>query len=91
MYQYPEKAEFLHAIWAGKLAGKPVVVLGHRKGARRLFALIWTGEGYSFKTIDDDCGPANVYGYSCDGRDGLIATNREINQIAMYYFENGDF
>lgn len=91
VYQYPEKAEFLHAIWAGKLAGKPVVVLGHRKGARRLFALIWTGEGYSFKTIDDDCGPANVYGYSCDGRDGLIATNREINQIAMYYFENGDF
>lgn len=41
VYQYPEKAEFLHAIWSGKLSGKTVVVLGHRKGARRLFALLW--------------------------------------------------
>lgn len=31
VYQYPEKAEFLHAVWAGKLAGKPVVFLGHRR------------------------------------------------------------
>jgi len=90
VYQYPEKAEFLHAIWAGNLAGRPVFVLGHRKGARRLFALMWTGEGYSFKTIDDDCGPANVYGYTCNGKDILVATNREINQIAMYTFEEGD-
>lgn len=90
VYQYPEKAEFLHAIWAGKLAGKPVAVLGHRKGARRLFALLWTGTGYSFKTIDDDCGPANAYGYTYDGKDILVATNREINEIAMYTFEEGD-
>ena len=90
VYQYPEKAEFLHAIWAGRLAGKPAVVLGHRKGARRLFALLWTGEGYSFKTIDDDCGPANIYGYSCDGKDILIGANREVNQIVRYSFEDGD-
>lgn len=90
VYEYPEKAEFLHAIWTGKLAGKTVAVLGHRKGARRLFALLWTGDAYSFRTIDDDCGPANAYGYTCDGKDILIATNREINQIAMYTFEEGD-
>lgn len=90
VYQYPEKAEFLHAIWSGELAGKPVAILGHRKGARRLFALLWTGESYSFKTIDDDCGPANVYGYSYNGKDRLIAANREINQIAMYVFDGDD-
>lgn len=90
VYQYPEKAEFLHAIWNGKLGGKTVAVLGHRKGARRLFALLWTEGRYSFKTIDDDCGPANAYGYTYDGRDILIATNREINQIAMYTFAEGD-
>lgn len=89
-YQYPEKAEFLHAIWSGKLAGKNVAVLGHRKGARRLFALLWTDGHYSFKTIDDDCGPANAYGYSYGGKDVLVTTNREINQIAMYTFETGD-
>ena len=90
VYQYPEKAEFLHAVWSGKLAGKTVVVLGHRKGARRLFALLWTDGHYSFKTIDGDCGPANAYGYTYEGRDRLITTNREINQIAMYLFGEGD-
>ncbi len=90
VYQYPEKAEFLHAVWSGKLAGKTVVVLGHRKGARRLFALLWTDGHYSFKTIDDDCGPANAYGYTYEGRNRLITTNREINQIAMYLFGEGD-
>ena len=75
---------------AGKLAGKPVVFLGHRRGARRLFVLLWTGSSYSFKTIDDDCGAANVYGYSWEGKDRLIAANREINQIARYSFEDGD-
>lgn len=90
VYQYPEKAEFLHAIWSGKLGGKTVVVLGHRKGARRLFALVCMDGRYSFKTIDDDCGPANAYGYTYDGRDILITTNREINQIAMYTFDKGD-
>ncbi len=90
VYQYPEKAEFLHAIWTGTLGGKTVVVLGHRKGARRLFALLWKDGKYSFKTIDDDCGPANAYGYTYEGRDILITTNREINQVAMYTFEQGE-
>jgi hypothetical protein len=90
VYQYPEKIDFLHAIWSGKLGGKTVAVLGHRKGARRLFALSWAGNHYTFKTIDEDCGPANVYGYAYGGKDVLIAANREINQIAMYLFEEGD-
>ncbi len=90
IYQYPERAEFLHAIWVGSLAGRKAAVLGHRKGARRLFALLWTGEGYSFKTIDDDCGPANAFGYSYKEKDMLITTNREIDEIAMYTFGEGD-
>jgi hypothetical protein len=90
VYQYPEKADFLHAIWSGTLGGKPVAVLGHRKGARRLMGFSYTDGKYGFQTIDDDCGPANAYGYSHDGKDILIATNREINQIAMYRFDKGD-
>lgn len=65
-------------------------MLGHRKGARRLFALLWKDGHYGFKTIDDDCGPANAYGYAGEHGDVLIATNREINQIARYHFEMGD-
>lgn len=90
VYQYPEKADFLHAIWSGKLAGKTVVILGHRKGARRLMAFMWDKGTFCFKTLDDDCGPANTYGYSIGEKDVLIATNREINEVAMYTFEEGD-
>lgn len=87
-YEYPEKAEFLHAIWSGNLNGKPTAVIGHRKGARRLMAFTWDEEknSYTFKTLDEDCGSANAYGYSLNGKDVLIATNREINEIAMYIF-----
>lgn len=87
-YRYPEKVEFLHAIWSGNLNGRPTAVIGHRKGARRLMTFVWNKEKktYGFHTIDEDCGPANAYGYSLEGEDVLIATNREINEIAMYKF-----
>lgn len=87
-YHYPEKAEFLHAIWSCPINGKPTTFLGYRKGARRLMAFTWDEEkrDFTFRTLDDDCGPANVYGYHADGKDILIAANREINEIAMYTF-----
>lgn len=92
IYQYPEKAEFLHAIWSGEMGGKQTVIVGHRKGARRLMAFTWDEEkqSYVFKTLDDDCGPANVYGYKDYYKDVLIAANRETNEIAMYTFQKGD-
>lgn len=90
VYEYPEKAEFLHAIWSGVIAEKPVVILGHRKGARRLLALTWNGEKFCFQTIDEECGSANAYGYRLGEKDILIATNREIDEIAMYEFVKGD-
>ena len=40
-YEYPEKIEFLHAIWSGEIQGKPVVMIGHRKGNRDLLKFCW--------------------------------------------------
>ena len=34
--------------------------------------------------IDRDCGSANVYHYTKDGKDMLVSTNREIDEIALY-------
>lgn len=92
VYEYPEKADFLHAIWCGTLAGKKTVIVGHRKGARRLMAFTWDAgkQQFVFRTLDDDCGPANAFGYVWNGKDYLVATNREINEIALYSFEEGD-
>jgi len=36
VWQHPEKLEMLHATWACTLCGKPVWIVGHRKGARDL-------------------------------------------------------
>ena len=86
VYEYPEDAEFAHAIYGGDLCGKPAFVVGHRKGKRNLFAITCDEHGhYEFETIDADCGPANIYHYVHDGKDILIAANREIDEIAMYH------
>ena len=84
-YTYPEKLEFLHAIFGGEIAGRPVLILGHRKRERYLLAFTWEpGKGYQAQTLDQGCGAANVMHYVQEGKDIIIATNREINEIAMY-------
>ncbi|MDO4272629.1 MAG: hypothetical protein Q4D16_03095 [Eubacteriales bacterium] len=86
VYDYPEDAEFTHAIYGGKLCGKPAFVAGHRKGKRNLFAIVWNPEKkrYEEEIIDQDRGPANVFHYLHNGKDVLIAANRETDEVAMY-------
>lgn len=85
-YECPKKLEFLHAIWSGKLQGENVVIIGHRKGDRDLLKFSYKDGAYDVEVIDHDCGPANAYGFNNNGKDYIISTNREINEIAMYEF-----
>jgi len=89
VYDYPEPAEFTHAIWGGILGGRPAAVVGHRQGCRNLIAFTYNKEKGSYETenIDENCGPANIYHYVNEGKDIFIATNREINEVAMYIIE----
>lgn len=88
-YAHPEPLEFLHAIWAGQINGKPTILIGHRKGKRELFALTWDSESkeYSFQTLDTGTGPANVTCFEGDGRQLIVAANRETNEVALYVVE----
>lgn len=83
-YTHPEKLEFLHAIFGGMICGKPTWILGHRKGERYLLAFTHDGKNYNAQVLDKGCGAANVLHYVRDGKDIIIATNREVNEIAMY-------
>ena len=83
-YTYPEKLEFMHAIFGGTICGKPTWILGHRKGERNLLAFTHDGNGYTAQVLDKGCGAANVLHYVHNGKDIIIATNREVNEIAMY-------
>ena len=86
VYDFPEPAEFTHAIYGGELCGRPAFVVGHRKGKRNLFAIRYDKEakGYAVEIIDEDRGPANVFHFMHDGKDILIATNREVDEVAYY-------
>lgn len=86
VYELPEDAEFTHALYGGDLCGIPSFVVGHRKGKRNLIVIRYDQQKgtYGYEIIDKDCGPANVFHYVHDGKDRLISTNREIDEIAMY-------
>lgn len=90
VYEYGERAEFVHAIYGGMLCGVPQVVVGHRQGKRNLIAFRYDKEKglYQSELIDEDCGSANVYHYVKDGKDVIISANREIDQVAMYTLES---
>lgn len=86
IYEFKESREFLHSIYGGMLCGKPVFVTGHRKGERDLMVFFYNKEkeAYEMEYIDRNCGSANVYHYVNDGKDIIISTNREIDEVAMY-------
>ncbi len=88
-YSYPEKLEFLHAIWRGMINGQSTVLIGHRKGNRDLFALTYNAaQGtYVRQTIDEDHGPANVAFVDTGQKQMIIATNRETDEVALYTLE----
>ena len=83
-YTYPEKLEFLHAIFGGEVCGKPTWIIGNRKGDRKLLAFTYADEAYQAQELDRGRGAANVLHYVYDGKDILIATNRETDEIARY-------
>ena len=86
VYDFPEDAPFTHAIYGGDLCGIPSFVVGHRKGKRNLFVIRYNKEteSYGYEIIDEDAGPANVLHFVKDGKDVLVAANREIDEIAYY-------
>lgn len=86
IWQYPEPLEMLHATWACILCGKPVWIIGYRKGRRDLLALSYESGTYHTQVIDRDCGSANAFHFvDPDGRDVIVGANRETNEIALYY------
>ena len=85
-YDAPEKdTEMLHATWAGNLLGKPTWTVGWRKGTRCTIAITCENGAYKAEYIDKATGCANLMHFvNKDGKDVLVGTNREIDEVAMY-------
>lgn len=88
-YDYGKKVEFVHSIFGGNVLGEPVVVIGHRRGEMDLILFRWNKEKGEIEStlIDSGKGSANVYKYEYNGREYLISTNRETDEIARYEFK----
>ncbi|NSW52381.1 MAG: hypothetical protein HPY85_07745 [Anaerolineae bacterium] len=88
--RWPKPVEFLHALWSGSIHGTPTVIIGHRKGSMDLFALRFdTVAGtYICEVIDEHCGSANVAWINHPEFTGIVAANRETNQVAMYRLDD---
>ncbi len=83
VYTHAEPLAFLHAICAGTLQNKAVMVLGHRAGARNL-CLLQYQNGYTLTVIDSDIGPANAMLLHANGNEAIVCANRETDEIALY-------
>lgn len=90
-YDRPEKeTEMLHATWACELLGKPSWIVGWRKGTKNTIAISWDAEAGTYTTefIDQNTGCANAMHFvNSEGKDVVVATNREIDEVAMYIIE----
>lgn len=85
--EFKEDFEFLHAIWAGKIKGKNVCVIGNRRDEMLTFILKYDGSDYVYDIIDKGFGAANVNYFSKENEEYIIAANRETDQIALYKIE----
>lgn len=88
IFSYKKPLKFLHALYATTLEDRNLLVIGHRKAKRDLFALYYDKNSDDYKRIDidSDVGPANISGLHKDGKLFLIACNRETDCVCMYDF-----
>lgn len=87
-YGAPEKdTEMIHATWACEILGRPTWIVGWRKGTRETIAITWDEAKGDYRTdlIDSETGCANAMHFKDkDGRDIIVGTNREIDEVAYY-------
>lgn len=89
VYEYEQDLPFCHAFYGGDLCGRPALVVGHRAGDRDFLAFTYDGAAGTYRPewIDRGRGPANTLHYVHGGKDVLIATNRETDEVALYQLE----
>jgi hypothetical protein len=86
VYEHQEEMPFLHAITGGTVYGRPTVYAGNREGERQLLGFYYDGEkkAYRYEVVDAGSGPANCMLFQRQGHPALLASNREVNEVAIY-------
>ena len=87
IYEHPEVTEFYHVVVGATLAGQPVFIGGCRRGKQQLFYVHARRQApleLTAEVIDQGVGPSNVHVLHENGRDIIVAANRENDEAALY-------
>jgi len=90
VYSYPVENDFYHAILGAEIGGEKVFVAGARRIAAQLLLIRWDKKSRAYvpQVIDEGVGPSNAAVLNTPERDILLSANRQINQAAIYVFDN---
>ena len=89
VYRHAKRLPFLHAIWGAEIGGKVYGFIGNREEDRDLIAIYYDPAkgAYVYDTLDQGAGAANVMHFRTEGKDVLLAANRETDEIALYMLD----
>ncbi len=88
IFEHPEVSEFYHVVVADRLAGEPVFIGGCRRGRQQLFVVRASATDpltLCAELIEEGVGPSNVHVVHEEGRDIVVAANREKAEAALYF------
>lgn len=87
IYRYPKPAPFLHAIWGGKLRGRPVFLAGCRENDQEFFLVNHNGASIQAHIIETGHGPSNVAVLPGTEQDIILIANRQSHEGALFYVQ----
>lgn len=90
IYRHPKALPFLHALWGGRLAGRPVFLAGCRGGDRELLLIQSSGGMLEARLIEAGFGSSNVAVSLQDGQPVLLTANRESHEAALFRIQEVD-
>lgn len=88
VFEHPEITDFYHVVEAADLAGIPSFIGGCRRGKQQLFYIQADTANpgqFAVNLIEEGVGPSNVHVVHENGRDIIVAANREKAEAALYY------
>lgn len=87
VYAYPGEHKFAHALWAGKLRGRPAAIIGLRRMDAELAMIrYYPTEGvYQATVIESGMGPSNVDVIPGIDSDIILCSNNLANEAAAFF------
>ena len=85
---FTDSLSFGHGLSCGLFRGKPVIVVGNRRGTFTLdmFTAKDPAKGvFERHQIEQDAGPTQTLVFSSEGVDYILSANQRQNQVVLYY------